>query len=78
MKTLFDKIRYDHKLYSELTDSTGKREIAELAIKLQDLGSEIIACDKGEITIMPSGNVFTVSFQEDLAAKITKIVTGRP
>ena len=77
MATIYDLIRYDHKLYSELTDPTGKREIDALVLKLKPLESEILNDPKGTITIMKSGNVFSDSFKPDLADKITKIVTGR-
>lgn len=77
MTTLFDKIRYDHKLYSELTDTTSRQEIEELVAKLKPLESEIVNDQNGTITIMESGNVFTDSFDPDLAKKITNLVTGR-
>ena len=77
MATLYDKIRYDHKLYSELTDPTGRQEIERLAAKLKPLETEIVNDPKGTITIMKSGNIFSDSFEPTLAARISKIVTGR-
>ena len=77
MATLFDKIKYDHKLYSELTDPMGRQEIEELVAKLKLLENEIVNDPKGTITIMKSGNIFNDSFEPDLAEKISKIVTGR-
>jgi hypothetical protein len=77
MATLYDKIRYDHKLYSELTDPTGRQEIERLVDKLKPLEAEIVNNQKGTITIMKSGNIFSDSFEPGLADKISKIVTGR-
>lgn len=77
MATLYDKIRYDHKTYSELTDPTGRQEIKTLVDKLKPLENDIVNDPKGTITIMKSGNVFSDSFEPGLAEKITKIVTGR-
>lgn len=77
MATLFDKIKYEHKLYFELTDPTGRQEIEELVSKLKLLENEIVNDPKGTITIMKSGNVFSDSFEPDLAKKISKIVTDR-
>ena len=76
MGTLLDKIKYDHKHYSELTDRTGRQEIEELAVKLTPLENEIVKHPDGDIDIMTSGNIFTTCFPEDLAGQITKLVTG--
>ena len=76
MTTLLDKIKYDHKLYSELTDTTGRQKIEELAAKLKPLENEIVKHTDGCISIMTSGNVFTTCFPEDLAGQITKLVAA--
>ena len=62
MATLLDKIKYDNKHYSELTDATGRQKIEELAAKLKTLESEIVKYPNGDIDIMTSGNIFTTSF----------------
>jgi hypothetical protein len=75
MATLFDKIRYDHKLYSELADPTGRQEIECLAAKLKPLETDIVKDPKGTISIMKSGNIFSDSFEPELANRISKIIT---
>jgi hypothetical protein len=77
MVTLLDVIKYDHKHYSELMDSIGKREIEGLAIKLKPLENEIVNHKAGSITIMKSGNIFTDSYPTELADRITNILVGR-
>lgn len=77
MATLFDKIRYEHKYYFELTDTIGRQEIELLALKLKSLENEIVNDPNGQITIMKSGNIFSDSFEPELSKKISDIVTDR-
>lgn len=75
MRTIIDIITYDYKHYEE-ADFEGKLEIESLAAKLKPLEHEIMNDPKGEISIMKTGNIFSNSFNTELADKITKIITG--
>ncbi len=76
MTPIYDKIFYDHKLYSELSDSTAKREIERLADKLKHLETEIANSPEGTITVMKSGNIFTDSFAPELSSKSSELING--
>lgn len=76
MSTLLDVIKYDHKHYSELTNTAEQQEVERLALKLQSIENEIINHEAGSITIMKSGNIFTTSYPIELGDKITKLIAG--
>jgi len=75
--TLYDVVLYDHKKFSELSDPDAQSQIISLITKLKPLEEEIIKHPNGNITIMPSGNIFTTGFPENIGAEITKIITGK-
>jgi hypothetical protein len=77
MPTLYDKIRYEHKPYSDLTDSIERNEIEVLVEKLKPLETEIVNDQKGRITIMKPGNIFIDSFDPALAKEIGRLINGR-
>ena len=70
MNTLTDIIKYDGKVYSELTEPSGKLQIEKLAGKLKPLESEIIKYPGGSISIMKSGNQFISGFPNALLENI--------
>jgi hypothetical protein len=77
MSTIFDKIKYDHKRYSQLMDPVGKQAIEKLAALLKPIETEIVNDPDGRITIDKSGYIYIDSFRPDVASKLTKILAGR-
>lgn len=74
MLTLYDRIWYDHKLYSQLSDPAGKQAIEQLAATLQPIEVEIINDPDGRIMIDKSGYFYIDGFHPEVAKKITKVL----
>lgn len=77
MSTILDRLLFEGVKYDELTSNSEKQEVELLALKLKPLEAEIVASKNGLITIMKSGNIFTDSFEVELANKISEIITGK-
>jgi hypothetical protein len=76
MSTIYDKIKYDHKKYSHLTDRAGKQAIENLASLLKSIETEIVNDPNGIIAIDKSGYIYIDGFHPDVARKLTKILGG--
>jgi len=74
MSTLYDKIMFDHKHYSQLTEPAGKQAIEELTMLLKPLETEIVNDPNGRIFIDKSGYIYIEGFHPEVAMKITKIL----
>ena len=78
MNPLYDKIRYDGKLYAETTDLIDRREIEILAANLKPLEIEILnATDLTISIIKKTENIFVSSSDSILSDKISKIFHAR-
>jgi hypothetical protein len=75
MATLLNKIRFDGKHYSELTDASARSQIEELALKLKPLEEEIMKYPEGNIAIMKPGNHFVSRFPDDLLKRIQALLS---
>ena len=76
MSTIYDKIKYDHKQYSQLTDPAGKQAIEKLAALLKPIEAEVVNDPHGRIAIDKSGYIYIDGFHPEVAGKLTKILAG--
>ena len=58
MSTIYDKIKYDHKQYSQLGDPVSKQAIENLAVLLKNMEPEIANDPDGRISIDKSGYIY--------------------
>ena len=77
MSTIYDKIKYDHKQYSQLEDPAGKEAIEKLAVLLKHMENEIINDPDGRISIDKSGYFYIEGFHRKVAKKLTKILSNK-
>lgn len=73
--TLLDKINFEGKHYSEIKDQSDKQRILDIAAMLQPLEQEIINDPEGEIMLLKPGSSGAFGFEENLSARITKLLT---
>jgi hypothetical protein len=76
MSTIFDKIRYNHKQYSQLTDPAAKQAIEKLAAVLRHIEKEIVNDPVGQIVIDKSGYIYIDGFHPHVATKLTKVLAN--